>query len=164
MSAAAILPGTAADLDEVMRIMAIAFDPRFGEAWTRGQCSGILGLPGVWLSRARADAPAGFALARAVADEAELLLLAVDPARRRCGIGTALLAATVAEARRRGAARLLLEMREGNPAATLYAACGFVVLGRRRGYYRGADGRAIDAITLGRALGAAPQAAASIRP
>ena len=30
------------DLDDVMRIMTAAFQPCFGEAWTRSQCAGIL--------------------------------------------------------------------------------------------------------------------------
>jgi len=63
------------------------------------------------------DRPAGFALARAVVDEAELLLLAVRPEHRRVGIGSALLDAVTVAARARGAVRLHLEMRENNPAA-----------------------------------------------
>ncbi len=144
-----IVAGTAADLDEVMATMHAAFDPCFGEAWTRNQCSGILGLAGVWLILARIDHRAvGFALARAVADEAELLLLAVPPTERRAGVGHHMLAAVADEARRRGAERLHLEMREGNPALHLYAAAGFREVGRRPRYYRGKDGRSFDAITL----------------
>ena len=71
-------PGGIADLDAVMNVMDDSFDPRFGEAWTASQCAGLLPMPGVWLILAReGDAVIGFALARAVAGEAELLLLAV---------------------------------------------------------------------------------------
>jgi ribosomal-protein-alanine N-acetyltransferase len=141
--------GGPADLDDVMAIMASAFDPLYGEAWTRGQCSGILGLSGVWLLLARLRGqPAGFALARAVADEAELLLLAVDPAQRRAGVGRLLLDAVIVEARSRGATRAHLEMRDGNPALFLYQAAGFRDVGRRARYYRGQDGVFLDAITL----------------
>ncbi|MBA2935065.1 ribosomal protein S18-alanine N-acetyltransferase [Sphingomonas sp. CGMCC 1.13654] len=144
-----LIEGGVTDLDEVMATMQIAFDPAFGEAWTRSQCSGILGLNGVWLLLARQDGrAAGFALSRVVLDEAELLLLAVQPAQRRFGIGRALLAAVAEEARFRGAARLHLEMREGNPAAYLYEAAGFAEIGRRKRYYRGRDGSSFDAITL----------------
>jgi ribosomal-protein-alanine N-acetyltransferase len=144
-----LVAGTSADLDEVMGTMEAAFEPRFGEAWTRGQCSGILGMSGVWLVLARnGEAAAGFALARAMADEAELLLLAVRPEQRRAGIGGALLGAVAKEARVRGARRLHLEMRSGNPAGGLYAAAGFREVGRRRHYYRGQDGQSFDAITL----------------
>lgn len=141
-----IVAGTAADLGGVMATMDAAFDPAFGEAWTRSQCAGILSLPGVRLLLAAGGT--GFALARTVYDEAELLLLAVAPQRRRTGLGAALLAAVADDARASGAVRLHLEMRAGNPAAALYERAGFVEVGRRRNYYRGADGRQLDAITL----------------
>jgi ribosomal-protein-alanine N-acetyltransferase len=141
--------GSATDLDEVMMTMNAAFDPSFGEAWTRSQCAGILVLPGVWLLLARVDGrAAGFALARSVIDEAELLLLAVSPAQRRGGVGRTMLDAIADEARSRGASHLHLEMRDGNPAALLYAGAGFREVGRRPRYYRGRDGRSFDAITL----------------
>ncbi|WP_454886781.1 GNAT family N-acetyltransferase [Sphingomonas oryzagri] len=144
-----LVEGTAIDLDEVMATMHLAFDPAFGEAWTRGQCAGIMGLGGVWLLLSRrCGRPAGFALARGVLDEAELLLLAVQPEHRRFGIGRALLDAVAAEARSHGATRLHLEMREGNPASILYERAGFHEIGRRKRYYRGHDGSSFDAITL----------------
>lgn len=144
-----IHPGHIGDLPEVMTTMAEAFDPAFGEAWTEAQCSGILGMAGVWLTLARsAAAPAGFALSRIIFDEAELLLLAVRPGCRRQGIGEALLRHTLADAARRGARRLHLEMREGNPAIALYNRAGFIKSGRRPGYYFGKSGRLFDALTL----------------
>ncbi|WP_076069062.1 GNAT family N-acetyltransferase [Sphingomonas montana] len=140
-------------LPEVMTTMADAFDPVFGEAWTQSQCLGILSLPGVWLTLARIDdRPAGFALSRVVIDEAELLLLAVRPADRRAGIGLALLEHVAHAARTRGARRLFLEVRSGNPARGLYDAAGFRAVGTRQGYYRGRDGTAHDAHTLERRL------------
>lgn len=149
LSAIEILRGGAEDLDEVMVTMRAAFDPAYGEAWTHGQCSGIFGLTGVWLHLARIDGqPAGFALARAIMDEAELLLLAVPPAARRRGVGRAMLDAVADEARRRGAIQLHLEMRDNNDAIALYAGAGFVEIGRRSRYYRGQDGQCFDAITL----------------
>ena len=139
----------AADLDEVMRIMTAAFDPSFGEAWTRSQCAGILPMHGVTLTIAEAGPVAvGFSLARAVSDEAELLLLAVDPAEQRRGLGQALLDDFIAAALARGAHRLHLEVRDGNPALELYRASGFSPAGRRRNYYRGPGGRTHDAVTL----------------
>ncbi len=148
-----LIGGGLLDLDEVMTTMHLAFDPAFGEAWTRSQCSGILGLGGVWLLLARRDgAAAGFALSRAVLDEAELLLLAVQPAQRRFGVGRALLAAVADEARARGATRLHLEMRDGNPAGHLYEGAGFHEVGRRKRYYRGNDGSSFDAVTLAHQL------------
>ena len=140
--------GGIADLDEVMRVMAAAFDPCFGEAWTRSQCAGILPMHGVTLTLAEAGRHLlGFSLVRAVADESELLLLAVDPSERR-GIGQALLDDFIAASLASGARRLHLEVRDGNPAIELYRASGFSPAGRRRNYYHSAAGEAHDAVTL----------------
>lgn len=142
-------PGSVDDLDEVMRIMIAAFQPSFGEAWTRSQCAGILPMHGVSLTLAdQGGRPVGFSLVRAVADEAELLLLAVDPAEQRRGIGQALLDDFIAGALAGGGHRLHLEVRDGNPAVELYRASGFVPVGRRRSYYHGPDGSSYDAVTL----------------
>jgi [ribosomal protein S18]-alanine N-acetyltransferase len=76
------------DITAVDALMAAAFDPRYGEAWSHGQVLGILAMPGVRLTLAYADdEPAGFSLVRTVLDEAELLLLAVAPTHRRRGVG-----------------------------------------------------------------------------
>jgi len=141
--------GAAGDLDEVMRIMSAAFDPSFGEAWTRSQCAGILPMHGVTLTIAEnGRTPVGFSLVRAVADEAELLLLAVDPDEQRRGIGQALLDGFIAGGLAGGAHRLHLEVRDGNPAMDLYRASGFSAAGRRRNYYHGLGGEAHDAVTF----------------
>lgn len=145
--------GAAADVAVIEALMSEAFDPRFGEAWTRGQCLGIMALPGVWLTIAMADDTAvGFALSRLILDEAELLLLATAPARRRRGVGAALLRSVIADARARGGTTLHLEVREGNAAISLYRAANFAKVGERRGYYRGNSGQSFDAFTFSRAL------------
>ncbi|CAA9527104.1 MAG: Ribosomal-protein-S18p-alanine acetyltransferase [uncultured Sphingomonas sp.] len=137
------------DLDAVMEVMGAAFDPRFGEGWTRAQCAGILPMAGVTLTLANgAGPPLGFSLVRRVADESELLLLAVAPAARRQGIGTQLLDRFAEEAGGFGVRKLHLEVRDGNPAAELYRGHDFIVEGRRRKYYRGADGQLHDALTM----------------
>jgi [ribosomal protein S18]-alanine N-acetyltransferase len=145
--------GGAQDLVEVSRIMEDAFDPRYGEAWTSAQCLGMLSLPGVWLVIASLDgADVGFALARVVADEAELLLLATRPAARRRGVAGALLRAVIAEAEARGVAQLHLEVRAGNDAVRLYRREGFEKVGERKNYYKGKMGQAFDAHTYAREL------------
>ena len=155
MTAAAVtlVTGDARDIDAVDALVGGAFDPRYGEAWTRGQCLGVLALPGVRLTLARVGGhAAGFAMVRAVADEAELLLIAVAPAARRRGVATALLRAVIAEAGAGGVADLHLEVRAGNEAAALYRAQGFSKVGERRGYYRGRSGETFDAHTYRRPI------------
>ena len=51
--------------------------------------------------------------------------LAVLPGHRGKGIGRALLGAVEAEALKRGACKITLEVLSGNPARHLYAACGY---------------------------------------
>lgn len=148
-----IEPGGSADLDAVMVVMDGAFDPGFGEAWTRSQCAGILPMTGVLLTLAwdgKRERPLGFALSRTIGGEAELLLLAVAPARQRRGVGRRLLDQFLERARADGARRVHLEVREGNPAVGLYEAADFRPVGRRRNYYRGRDGRQYDALTFAR--------------
>lgn len=94
--------------------------------------------------------PAGFLLGRVIADEAELLTVAVDPAARRQGMGARLLTGFAATASARGATTAFLEVAAGNtPAQALYRQAGWVETGRRRGYYHAPDGTAEDALLLG---------------
>jgi ribosomal-protein-alanine N-acetyltransferase len=82
----------------------------------------------------------------AIAETAQILTIGVLPAARRAGVGRLLVRAMVAEARRRHAEEVLLEVRVDNVAArALYEAEGFVVIGQRRGYYE--HGR-VDAVTM----------------
>lgn len=78
----------------------------------------------------------GFVLGRQTADEAEILNVAVRKASRRGGAGSTLLNAILAIFRAHQAARVFLEVRESNAAATaFYHGHGFRVAGRRAGYY-----------------------------
>ena len=78
----------------------------------------------------------GFAGIMVIADEAELLNIAVDSKYRSHGIGKMLMEQVLIEAERAGAGRLLLEVRESNlPAIHLYRSYGFQDMGRRRAYY-----------------------------
>lgn len=144
--------GSRDDLDAVMRVMDGAFDPRFGEAWTRPQCAGILPMTGVVLTIAGSRDPVGFSLHRTVIDEAELLLLAVAPDARGQGIGRMLLDRFLEDASSVGARRVHLEMRANNPASSMYHAAGFQLAGRRKDYYSGENGERFDALTFVREL------------
>jgi len=138
------------DLESVMRIMSAAFPSRYGEAWTRSQCAGILPMAGVKLVLARdgKEEPVGFSLYRTVAGDAELLLLAVAPQAQGNGIGRHLLVHFIEDAKKNGAERIHLEVRDGNPAIRIYEAAGFEQVSRRRNYYRGSGGAEFDALTF----------------
>ena len=117
-------------------IQAAAFPPR--EAWGRDAISLQLAMPGVagWC-----HPQGGMILARVVADEMEVLTLAVSPAARRRGVGMALLQAALDWGWSAGATVAFLEVAEDNPGArALYARAGFAPAGRRPRYYAsGAD-------------------------
>jgi [ribosomal protein S18]-alanine N-acetyltransferase len=144
------------DLDRIMAVMKGAFDPQWGEAWNRRQVSDSLAFasthyllidPGGGEPTGEVPA-AGFTLVRAAPGEEELLLIGVVPEARGKGLGQALLRRAVIDAEARGAERLFLEMRANNPARRLYERFGFQAIGRRRDYYRAADGTKLDAITF----------------
>ncbi|GAA0395563.1 ribosomal protein S18-alanine N-acetyltransferase [Microbispora corallina] len=87
----------------------------------------------------------GYAGLAAAADQADVQTIAVLEGHRRSGIGAALMDALLAEAVRRGARQVFLEVRADNaPAQTMYERFGFERLGLRRRYYD--DG--MDAITM----------------
>jgi ribosomal-protein-alanine N-acetyltransferase len=78
---------------------------------------------------------AGYALLRCF-DDAEIIMIATDPAFRRRGTGDALLKGLTEEAARRHAGSIFLEVRESNDAArAMYRKAGFVEKGIRRNYY-----------------------------
>lgn len=144
------------DVDRIMRIMAEAFDPEYGEAWNRnqvesallmGNCHVILVGPD-GAPPAEGEPAAGFALSRAIAGEEELLLFAVAPRYRGSGLGAQMLERLCRQAAERQITDIHLEMRRGNPAERLYRGHGFVVVGERPNYYRTLSGGRIDALTF----------------
>jgi ribosomal-protein-alanine N-acetyltransferase len=91
------------------------------------------------------ERPGAFLLGRVIADEAELLTLAVGPDMRRRGTGAALTREFAVRAGEMGAESAFLEVAENNAAARqLYVRCGWTEAGRRRRYYA-AD---LDAIIM----------------
>jgi ribosomal-protein-alanine N-acetyltransferase len=82
--------------------------------------------------------------------QADVVTLAVTPARWGEGTGTALLTALVDEADKRGYEEVLLEVREDNPRARrLYLRHGFTEVGIRRGYYQPSG---VDAVVMRKGL------------
>jgi ribosomal-protein-alanine N-acetyltransferase len=83
----------------------------------------------------------GFAVGKVIGSDgegvAELESVAVESAVRRGGVGRALCGAVADWCRGEGVAPLELEVRMGSAGAiALYSGLGFVVVGRRVGYYR----------------------------
>ena len=77
-----------------------------------------------------------FAIARAVVDEAELLLIAVAPSQRRQGVAALLWIELAQRLQTTGATKLFLEVRASNaPARSFYASRGFSQVGVRKNYY-----------------------------
>lgn len=99
------------------------------------------------------ETDAAFALTRIVADEAELLTIATDPAHRRNGQARALLQQLETHARAHGATTLFLDVSSENaPAIALYLSSGFEEMARRPGYYKTPQGERIDALILHKML------------
>lgn len=146
-------------VDHIMHVMDTAFDPAYGEAWNRSQIADALAMPnthaivldeaGLPIEAALEGTAAGFVLTRAGPGEEELLLIGVRPENRGRGIAQSLIDRLFAAARERGAKRIFLEMRRGNPAIHLYRKVGFEPIGHRRNYYRLSNGERVDAITFG---------------
>ncbi len=145
---AGVVAAGTAHADALAAIHGAAFPP--AERWDAAAIATLLSTPGCF---ALLSAVGGMAMLRVAGDEAELLTLAVLPGARGRGVGGEVLAAALAEAARRGAAAVVLEVAPGNAAArTLYGRAGFLEIGRRPGYYPGGS----DALVMRR--GAAPGA------
>lgn len=124
--------------------------------WTAAEFAALLAEPPVFATLAET----GFALGRVVADEAELLTIAVAPEARRQGEGRALLDGFLRTARARGAETAFLEVAADNAAAlALYRWSGFAEAGRRRGYYHSPGNPPVDALVMVKSLAAHGDAA-----
>ena len=144
MSEVAFRAMTPADLEAVADLTRRA-DPfgwtlrNFSDAHASGNTLTVLTVDGV---------TSGIAAVMHVLDESELLEIAVRPAMQGRGYGKALLAQAIALARRNGAVRMFLEVRESNARARkMYTSFGFEETGRRKNYYPTENGRE-DAILM----------------
>ena len=144
MSEVAFRAMTPADLEAVADLTHRA-DPfgwtlrNFSDAHASGNTLTVLTVDGV---------TSGIAAVMHVLDESELLEIAVQPTMQGRGYGKALLAQAIALARRNGAVRMFLEVRESNARARkMYTSFGFEETGRRKNYYPTENGRE-DAILM----------------
>jgi len=96
---------------------------------------------------------AGFLMAQFVPPEADIQLLAVAPEARCQGVGTSLLCDLIAQAIGEGVTEIFLDVTATNDAAVmLYRRAGFEVVGTRKDYYPGAEGRRVDALLMRKAV------------
>ncbi|MCL6282915.1 GNAT family N-acetyltransferase [Ruegeria sp. 2012CJ41-6] len=94
-----------------------------------------------------------FAVYTLIADQAELLAIATDPAFQRQGLAQRCMELWQKEAAANGARRAFLDVAEDNtPALSLYQRCGYARCGVRRAYYLRDGGLKLDAIAMERAL------------
>lgn len=137
-----------AGVEDAARLAAIHARAFGSEAWSADLFARLMATPACTARLAAVDGvDIGLMLDQAAAGEAEILTIGVDPARRRGGVGRALMETALAAARARGDSAMFLDVSETNAAAqALYAALGFAEAGRRPGYY--ADGA--DALVLRR--------------
>jgi ribosomal-protein-alanine N-acetyltransferase len=91
-----------------------------------------------------------------ILDELHITLVAVDPRRRRLGLGRRVLEGLLHTGSLLGAERATLEVAAGNAAAlALYDRCGFRTAGVRRHYYRDGSDALIQLARLQAAVPAA---------
>lgn len=124
-------PADSAALSEIER-------SSFGDPWSPEGFRQALAGPGSFgLVADRGGLPLGYLFGRQMADEGEILNLAVAPRYRRGGVGGALLHAGLAWFLARKVREVFLEVRESNQAAQrLYLTNGFRAVGLRAAYYR----------------------------
>lgn len=126
----------------------------FRRGWSDGEFERLLLERNVIAHRAtRGRAMDGFILSRIAASEAEILSVAVAPARRGRGLARALLNLHLRRLAGLGAQAVFLEVDEDNaPARKLYDRAGFREVGLRAGYYQNTDGNKATALVLRRDL------------
>jgi [ribosomal protein S18]-alanine N-acetyltransferase len=121
------------DLPFVMAIQSAC--PEIAQWTSRDYARVVQGDMSGWVAEEKGEA-AGFIVARRVASELEILNFAVRPDARKRGIGSSLLAQTLAWAETFQAEKAFLEVRASNLAALrFYEHNHFEVAGRRPRYY-----------------------------
>jgi ribosomal-protein-alanine N-acetyltransferase len=122
-------------IDEVLPVE----DDLFGaERWTAGMFWSELAAADRWyLVALDREEVLGYAGLCVYPDSAWVQNIAVRRSAQGTGLGSRLLDALLAEAARRGAPQIALEVAADNPVARrLYERRGFAVTGVRRGYYQ----------------------------
>lgn len=136
-----LLPGaapqfTAAGPSDAAAIAAL-HAASFRRGWGEDEVHGLLTDSAVIAHRTVIRSTlAGFIMSRLAAGEAEILSVAIAPARRGYGLSRSLLDFHLRTLAGRAIGAVFLEVDEHNaPACRLYARAGFAEVGRRQGYY-----------------------------
>lgn len=130
---------------DVAAVTAISAEALEAAKWTESSYREALQWPGIVAMVCSDEGKVtGFILGRQVADEAEILNVAITRARRRGGEGSKLLKTALDQFREHRMKRVFLEVRESNTAAiSFYSKHGFTNVGRRVGYYHAPDEAAV---------------------
>ena len=139
---------TPADLDEVLSIE----ENVHTVPWTRGNFEDGLLNGNIAKVLTLKNRIIGYAVLLQTVDEVQLLNIGIALRYQRQGFGKRLLGEIKDLARENGMRRILLEVRRSNKVARdLYHAAGFVGIGVRCGYYKGAEVSAEQALKYVRA-------------
>jgi ribosomal-protein-alanine N-acetyltransferase len=133
---ARLRPALEADLTEIVQIERSSF----ADPWTEESFRRLLGgHPAIFqvIENPPDSAVAGYVIAFAVGEDAEVLNVAVQSRFRGRGLAGRMLDAVLIEMGGLGVRTAFLEVRESNSAArALYGSRGFIEIGRRKNYYR----------------------------
>ncbi len=127
------------DMPAIMALQARFFP---SSQWSASDYSNLVGRPEGMLLVAELETSSppqilGFAALQRVADEAELLYMAVEPSHQSRGVGKDLLREAFDRLRKAGVRRVFLEVRVSNRRAFgFYRSQGFEGHSIRKGYYR----------------------------
>lgn len=149
-----------ARIDDAPRIGAMSRDlieHGLGWRWTPASIRQCILNPSTNVAVAPAGVGiAGFAVMQYKDDEAHLTLLGVDPAHRRRGVASALMAWHETAALTAGIGAIYIEARANNEGTrAFYRKLGYSEVQLVRGYYQGIE----DAVRLAKDLWASPPAA-----
>ncbi len=150
-----VRPATLDDVSSIAHIMQKCFDPVEETHWHNQQIKEA--ISGNHLSVfviVVSDQMVGFLITQIVVDEAEILLIAIEPERQGVGFASHLLQGWLnAEKQKSRLKKISLEVAEDNMAAIkFYHSAHFEQVGLRKAYYKKANGERTNAMILARRL------------
>lgn len=137
-------------IDDVMMIMNLSFESKYGEAWNTEQLKSMLNMPyiSMLIAYTENNDAIGFAVTRTITDETEIMLIAVIPEYQNNSVGSKILDWIISVSKDSGVKKIFLEVRSNNQALYFYKKYSFFQIGIRRNYYKGNENNRYDALTL----------------